>query len=157
MAGDASTDDRTDDLTGDRLSAGAGVGAGATADTDSGCPFSPPAAPGSPARPKRGYLLPGTIALVVCAVIATVIDLAGLQSRTPSSLAGRQVETFLSQSLQANHPQQDPPQVRCPAEEPLRAGLSFDCTLLSGGRPVSIQVTETSGHGTFRYRPPVSR
>jgi hypothetical protein len=123
------------------------------------CPFAPagPAAAGSRPRPKRGYLLPGTIALVVCAVIAVVIDLAGIQSRTPSSLAGRQVEAYLSQSLQYLHPQAAPPQVRCPANEPLRAGLSFDCSLLAAGRPpATIVVTETSASGTFRYRPPAA-
>jgi hypothetical protein len=125
----------------------------------SGCPFSGapgPAAGGRP-RPKRGYLLPGTIALVVCAAIATVIDVTGIQSHTPSSLPGSQVATFLSQSLQYTHPQATPPQVRCPADEPLRAGLSFRCVLVRPGHPdADILVTETSAHGTFRYQPPAS-
>jgi hypothetical protein len=94
---------------------------------------------------------------VVCAGIALVIDLAGIQSHTPSSLPGSQIATFLSQSLQYSHPQAAPPQVRCPADEPLRDGFSFDCVLVRADRPdATIAVTETSAHGTFSYRPPPS-
>jgi hypothetical protein len=121
------------------------------------CPFgggSPGAAPGTRPRPKRGYLLPGTIALVVCAAIAVVIDLAGIQSHTPTTLAGHQIESLVSQSLQAQHPQRNPPQVRCPASEPLRAGLAFDCSLVQGGRPAgTIRVTELSGAGALHVSP----
>jgi hypothetical protein len=144
MASDATVDD---------------VMADTGAETELRCPFGagPAAAPGTRRRPKRGYLLPGTIALVVCAVIGVGIDLAGIQSHAPSNLAGGQVEAFLSQSLQYTHPQASPPQVRCPADEPLRTGYTFDCTLVKDGRSAGlIRVTETSATGTFSYQPPPS-
>jgi hypothetical protein len=122
------------------------------------CPFggaSPGPAPGTRPRPKRGYLVPGIIALVVCATIGIVIDLAGLQSRTPSTLAGRQLDALVSQSLQATHPQRTPPQVRCPATEPERTGLVFDCSLVRPGRHDGvIRVTELSGSGTLHISAP---
>src|ERR1700722_10017793 len=107
---------------------------------------SPAEAPaGSRPRPKRGYLVPGIIALGVCAALGVIIDVAGLQSHTASHLAGADVEVLVSQSLQAATGQHSPPQVRCPAEEPRRAGVTFDCTLLRAGRPPAvITVTETS-------------
>ncbi len=154
MATDATVDDRAGRDPAARDQAGDVRGDG---DAELRCPFGAPAstAPGSRPRPKRGYLLPGTIALVVCAVIAIAIDVAGLQSHTPSSLPGRQVEAFISQGLQYAHPQASPPQVRCPADEPLRAGYAFDCVLVTAGRtPATIRVTETSARGTFRYAPP---
>ncbi len=121
------------------------------------CPFGAglAAAPGGRPRPKRGYLVPGIIALVVCAAMATVIEFGGLRSHTPPSLAGHDVEALVSQRLQATHPQGSPPQVRCPAVEPLRAGLSFDCVFLEGGRPAgTIRVTELSAAGTLHVSSP---
>jgi hypothetical protein len=122
-----------------------------------GCPFSPvggATADGRP-KPKRGYFIPGIIALVVCATIAVVIDLAGIQSHPPTTLTGHQVEAFVSQSLQATHPQRDPPQVRCPATEPLRSGITFDCSVIRAGRPSStIRVSETSRQGNLHFSSP---
>ena len=122
------------------------------------CPFSPsgPTADGRP-RPKRGYFIPGIIALVVCAAIAIVIDLAGFQTHSPTTLSGHEVDSLVSQSLQATHPQRNPPQVRCPATEPLRAGLTFNCTLVENGRTSgTIHVTETTAQGTLHFSAPSS-
>jgi hypothetical protein len=108
---------------------------------------------------RRGYLVPGAIALIVLAAIALVIDVAGLQSHTPHTLVGTEVATSISQILQENQTlkatqgEGSRPQVRCPAREPLRAGLVFDCSLLRPGRPAErIRVTEGSKGGDFHIQ-----
>lgn len=102
-------------------------------------------------RGKRGYFVPGIIALVVCAGIATLIDVTGLQTRTPSRLAGPQVETFLSQAIQARDALSAPPTVTCPGTEPLRAGVAFSCTVVLHGRTERVAVTEGRG-ASLTYR-----
>jgi hypothetical protein len=129
--------------------------AGAPKVVDAGltCPFGAPAETGRPRPARRGYLLPGLIALFVCAAVAIVFDLTGLQSHNPKRLAGSEVETFLAQAVQAGHPQSSPPQVHCPGSEPLRAGVVFSCTMTRTGRgPATIRVTETSSAGVFHYK-----
>jgi hypothetical protein len=108
----------------------------------------------APARPRRGYFLPGTIALVVLAVLAVVIEVTGQQSRTPSTLTGTDVATGIAEAIQVSSrpAEADPPDVRCPAQEPERRGLVFDCTLVAPGHPTrTIRVTETSSSGLYRY------
>lgn len=103
-------------------------------------------------RPRRGYLVPGLIALVVLAAIAVVVNFVGLQSRTPRTLAGSEAATLISQQLQAAHQEATPPDVTCPASEPLRAGVVFRCVLHRTGQPpVGLRVTELAG-GTLSVR-----
>lgn len=113
-----------------------------------------PAAAATPAKPKRGYLLPGTIALVVLGGLAAVFGVVGLQTHYPRTLAGPEEATLISQALQARarHGEAVPPTVRCPAVEPVRRGLVFDCTLVRpGGRAQTIRVTETNARGSTSY------
>jgi hypothetical protein len=108
---------------------------------------------GRPLPRRRGYLVPGAIALVVLGVIALVIDVAGLQSHTPSTLVGTEIATDVSQAVQASQNLGSPPQVHCPAREPLRAGLVFECTLLRPGRAAEgVRVTEESKGGDFHIQ-----
>jgi hypothetical protein len=125
-------------------------------ETGPACPFAGPAAiPGETGRarpPRRGYLVPGVIALVVCAALAVVIDLVGLQSHTPTTLVGSEIATDISQAIQSSRGDTSPPEVRCPASEPMRAGTAFDCTLLQAGRPPTpIRVSETGSTGGFHF------
>ncbi len=110
----------------------------------------PAPAAGALPRKKRGYLVPGVIALVVCAGLATLIDVAGLQARTPARLAATEAETFLSEAVQARDNLATPPSVRCPGTEPLRAGVSFSCVIRLAGRDHRVRVQEGSG-GRLSY------
>jgi hypothetical protein len=108
---------------------------------------------GRPTPPRRGYLVPGIIALAACAIIAVVIDVAGLQSHTPTTLVGSQVAQDVSNTLQYQGLGSSP-DVRCPAKEPLRVGLVFDCTLVRSGRPAeTIRVTVRSKSGGLHIQP----
>lgn len=98
---------------------------------------------------KRGYYLPGIIALVVLVAISVVFALVALRSYAPRVLSGSQVSQSLSEYLQTGA---TPPTVRCPSTEPMRAGLVFDCKVLRPGqRPRTVQVTEESAE-SFHYR-----
>ncbi|HET9691778.1 MAG TPA: DUF4333 domain-containing protein [Acidimicrobiales bacterium] len=105
-------------------------------------------------RGRRGYLVPGSIALVVLAVLAVVIDLVGLTHRTPDTLAGPDVATRIAQGIQAGAGDHRLPQVSCPTSEPARAGVRFTCAELppGGGAPITIQVTET-GAASYTWHP----
>ncbi len=109
---------------------------------------------GRPRPPRRGYLLPGAIALVVLAIIAAVINAAGLQHHSPRTLAGPDVATYIAQGIQAGPGRHTLPEVRCPASEPVRTGVRFTCTeQASRAAPVrTVVVTETNGSGTFTWR-----
>ena len=123
--------------------------------------MSAPAAPPAPASPRaapprrrRGYFLPGGIALAVLAVLAVLIDQIGLAHRTPSTLSGPDTATAIAQGIQAAASDHRLPQVRCPASEPVRAGLRFTCTEIAsaGAAPRAIAVVET-GRGAFTWQP----
>jgi len=102
-------------------------------------------------RAKRGYFVPGLIALVVLAAAGGVANFAGLNHAGPHRLAGPDVETFLAQAIQSSNGLSQPPSISCPPSEPVRAGFRFTCTWqrAGGNRPVSV--TETDSRGQFRY------
>ncbi len=105
--------------------------------------------PPAPARPRRGYWVPGLIAMTFLVVVSVVFVLVGVQSHVGRTLQGPVVAEELSLDLQTAG---STPLVRCPSEEPLRPGLVFYCTESAGGGPERIRVTETSERGGFSYR-----
>lgn len=101
---------------------------------------------------RRGYLVPGIIALVVLAAIALVVNFVGLSHRSPHTLSRSDAATLISQGLQAQRGGSGRPQVSCPADEPVRPGVRFECTLHHpNGSTQPIQVTETDGSGDLRF------
>lgn len=110
----------------------------------------PAATGGRPRRGRRGYLLPGAIALAALIGLAAVINAVGQTHLSPRTLAGPDVATYITQGLQASGDRRGPV-VRCPASEPVRAGLVFACTLREAGATRAVRVTETDGSGTFTY------
>lgn len=104
----------------------------------------------SPVRRRRGYWLPGLIAMTFLVVVSVAFGLVGLRSYVGHRLEGPVVAEDLALDLQSGA---SIPSVHCPSEEPRRAGLSFYCTESSPGRaPRRIEVTETAAKGGFRYR-----
>jgi Domain of unknown function (DUF4333) len=102
-------------------------------------------------RSKRGYFIPGLIALVVLAVGGGLANFAGIDHAGPNRLAGPDVETFLGQAIEAQDHLASAPSIRCPASEPVRVGLTFTCTWqrAAGNRPVTV--AETDARGQFRF------
>jgi Domain of unknown function (DUF4333) len=102
--------------------------------------------------PRRGYLGPGIIALAALAVIALIINFVGLAPSSPRTLSRTDAATLISQGLQAQQGGSARPQVSCPADEPVRAGMAFRCTLHHpDGSSQPIQVTETDSRGDIRF------
>jgi Domain of unknown function (DUF4333) len=109
---------------------------------------------GRPRPPRRGYLLPGAIALVVLGILAAVINAAGLQHHRPRTLAGPDVATLIAENLQTRANAAQPPQVRCPPSEPVAAGVAFTCVLSTSHGPQDLLVHETNDQGAFTFSPP---
>jgi hypothetical protein len=110
-----------------------------------------------PARPKRGYLGPGVIALVALVGLALLINYTALSTASPHTLAGTDAATLVSQGLQAQQGTAEPPQVTCPESEPIRNGLTFVCQWhQAGGATVPIHVTETNGAGRLSFTSPTT-
>ena len=106
----------------------------------------------SPPRPKRGYLGPGIIALVVLVVLALVINYAALSHPAPRAISGADAATLIAQGLQSEQNTSQPPSVTFPAE-PVRAGLTFRCELRhADGTSSVIVVTEVNGSGKLSFR-----
>ncbi|HET9077857.1 MAG TPA: DUF4333 domain-containing protein [Acidimicrobiales bacterium] len=105
-----------------------------------------------PARRRRGYFLPGAIALAALLLIGAAVGAGDLSHPAPRTLRGTDVAAQISLGVQAQQNDRVPPQVTCPRSEPVRAGYSFDCTLLAGHRPpVTVAVTEVDGRGRLHW------
>lgn len=126
---------------------------------DSACPF-PEAAAGRTSvcgyagRGKRGYFIPGLIALAVLLAGGAFASGGGLSHASPTRLDGASVGTLIAQNYQNNHQLESPPPVQCPDNEPVVAGHRFVCQLLgTKGGPLAVEVTETGG-GRVTYQVP---
>ncbi len=111
------------------------------------------AAPAPKRVTKRGYWLPGLIALTFLILAALVINFVGLRHTDPRMLHGRDVETQLAENLQAVGGSAQPPEVSCPSSEPVRKGLVFTCVVHRGSGLSTLVVTETDNRGAYKYAP----
>lgn len=112
-----------------------------------------PAAATTLARRRRGYFLPGAIALAALLAIGAAIGSGDLSHPAPRTLTGSEVASQISLGLQAQRNSSQPPRVTCPASEPVRVDLRFQCTLdATAGQPASpVTVTEVDGRGRLRW------
>ncbi len=107
--------------------------------------------PRSAARRRRGYWIPGVIALVVLLGIGLGFGAGDLNHRGPTTLAGPQIAQDLAQAIQAKEATPTPPTVHCPDSEPARAGLRFACAVTQAGATRAVDVTETNGRGGLSW------
>ena len=96
--------------------------------------------------------MPGVIALAVVTLLAVVVSTAGLQHRSPRSLSGPNVATLISEDMQTRSGAHQPPDVRCPASEPVRRGTRFACRLRAPHGEQRVDVTETDDQGSLSWR-----
>lgn len=110
-------------------------------------------ATGAPARTGRrgkGYFLPGVIALLALLGLGLFVGAGDLDHRAPTSLDGTAIASQISLAIQADQNSASAPSIICPAKEPVRAGLQFDCTL--GGHPSkTVRVTEVDSRGRVQW------
>lgn len=99
---------------------------------------------------RRGYFVPGLVALAALLGIGTALGAGDLSHRPPSSLAGPDVAEELALGIQAQAGAPSTPPVSCPRSEPVRAGATFTCTLGpwrgSGRRTVRVVEIDSRGH-----------
>jgi hypothetical protein len=107
----------------------------------------PPVAEGPRERGRRGYWIPGLIALAVLLGIGLAFGAGDLDHSGPTTLAGSEMAQDLAGAIQANEGTPSPPTVHCPRSEPARAGHQFVCSVSGGGTTRVVHVTEINGRG----------
>jgi hypothetical protein len=102
-------------------------------------------------RRRRGYWIPGLIAIAVLTAIGVAFGAGDLNHRSPSVLHGSDVAQQIALGIQAQQNLQRPPDVRCPATEPVRNGWRFVCTRVGAGPAKPIHVVEIDERGRLRW------
>jgi Domain of unknown function (DUF4333) len=115
-------------------------------------PAIPAAAEGPAGRRRRGYWIPGLIAIAVLVAIGVAFGAGDLAHRGPNTLAGPELAQTLGQAIQAADGTASPPSVHCPDSEPARAGLQFVCMVTQGRAIRQVHVTEINGRGGLSWR-----
>lgn len=115
-------------------------------------PTDPGPVPQGSRRGRRGYFLPGAIALVALLAIGAAVGGGDLSHPAPKILTGPDVASQISLGVQAQQNDPVPPRVSCPAREPVRAGYHFSCTLTPAeGPPIQLAVTEVDDRGQLHW------
>jgi hypothetical protein len=112
----------------------------------------PAVAEGPRGRRRRGYWIPGLIALAVLLGIGLAFGAGDLDHGGPNTLAGPEMDQDLARAIQASEGTPSPPTVHCPRSEPARAGLQFVCTVTGAGPTRTVHVTEIDGRGGLSWR-----
>jgi hypothetical protein len=101
---------------------------------------------------RRGYLIPGLIAMAVLLAIGVALGAGDLDHRSTSGLHGSDVAQQLALAIQAQSGLHTPPDVTCPATEPVRQGFRFSCSITGNGSTRVVDVEETDGRGHLRWQ-----
>jgi hypothetical protein len=89
--------------------------------------------------------------MAVLLAIGGAIGAGDLEHRSPSRLSGSDIAQQIALGMQAQAGRSAPPDVHCPASEPVRNGWSFVCTEVQSGGSLPIQVTEIDSRGHLRW------
>ena len=106
--------------------------------------------PAKTGRRGRGYFLPGFIALLALLGLGLFVGAGDLEHPAAHTLEGPVVASQIALAIQAEQNSVAAPRISCPAEEPVRVGRQFDCTM-SGHPPQTVKVTEVDGRGRVSW------
>ncbi len=106
----------------------------------------------APRRPRRGYWLPGTIALTFLVIIAVAVGAGDLDHTAPRTLHGPDVASEIALGIQTQEAMSNAPVVSCPTSEPVRSGLRFECSEVVSGETTVVDVVEIDGRGRLRWQ-----
>jgi hypothetical protein len=108
-----------------------------------------PAASGR--RGRRGYWIPGLIAMAFLLIIAVAVGAGDLDHSAPRNLQGPDIASQIALGIQTEQGTAGAPDVRCPKEEPVRPGWQFECSVTRAGNRVPVQVVELNQHGQLSW------
>ncbi len=101
-------------------------------------------------RRGKGYFLPGFMALVALLGIGLFVGAGDLQHRPATTISGSDIASQIALGIQAQQDLGSAVQVNCPRQEPVRQGLTFQCTL-AGHPQRTVHVTEVDDRGRVRW------
>jgi Domain of unknown function (DUF4333) len=102
-------------------------------------------------RGRRGYWVPGLIAMAVLLVIAVAVGAGDLDHSAPRVLDGADIASQIGLGIQTQRGAATAPAVHCPKSEPVRSGWKFECSLQQAGKTVPVQVVELDQHGQLSW------
>ena len=102
-------------------------------------------------RGRRGYFLPGAIAMVALVLIALAVGGGDLDHSAPHALNGPDVASQIALGIQAEQNSTGLPSVTCPQSEPARSGVTFTCAVSGAGAHRTVYVTEIDSRGQVRW------
>jgi hypothetical protein len=88
--------------------------------------------------------------MTVLLLMALALGAGDLDHQTPRSLDGPEVAGQVATWLQARQGLEAPPKVLCPASEPIRVGLTFDCSTKRAGVTATVQAVELNSQGQLK-------
>lgn len=100
---------------------------------------------------RRGYWVPGLIALTVLVMIGLIFGAGDLSHPAYTSINGPDIELQISQAMQVEQNTGTAPEISCPRREPVRAGLTFDCSARTPTGQEVVHVTEIDNRGAIRW------
>jgi len=110
---------------------------------------------GGTGRPRRrGYWIPGAIALAVLVVLALAFGAGDLTHPAPRTLSGPDIESELALGIQTQQRWASPPTLHCPGTVAVKEGHRFSCTLDTAGGPIPVDVVEVDGRGRLQWSLP---
>jgi hypothetical protein len=102
---------------------------------------------------RRGYWIPGLIALAALVIIGLILGAGDLSHPAYTSINGPDIEQQISQAMQVEQSAGTAPDITCPRREPVRVGLTFDCTARTAHGQQVVHVTEIDNRGDIRWSP----
>lgn len=103
-----------------------------------------------PRPARRGYFLPGLIALAVLVLIGLAFGAGDLEHPTAKNLSGADIAGQIALGIQSEQNDRTVPSVSCPSES-VHPGLVFQCTDRSARPARTVYVTETDDRGDVRW------
>lgn len=100
---------------------------------------------------RRGYWVPGLIALAALVLIGLILGAGDLSHPADRSINGDDIAQQISQGIQVQEKAASPPEVTCPGREPVHPGLAFECTSRSANGLQVVYVTEIDDRGEIRW------
>jgi hypothetical protein len=119
--------------------------------SSAGSPDAPGQAAPTARRGRRGYWVPGLIAMAVLLAIAVAVGAGDLDHGAPRVLQGPDMASQIALGIQTQEGADHAPDVHCPKSEPVRSGWQFECSVIQAGKRVPVNVVELNQHGQLSW------